>query len=70
MKNGGECAILPFAQEDMVTTFMNGIDPSLLVLIDNYLKQLFKRLPELLTGDDVPEEIKKNHDYLHTHKGY
>jgi hypothetical protein len=45
-----QCRIIAFAQEDMVTTFMNGINPQVLSFLQGYLSHVFSRLPELL-GD-------------------
>ncbi len=56
IKAGLECRIIAFAQEDMVATFMNGINPSIRALLDGYLSQLFERLPELLSVDKVDKE--------------
>lgn len=56
---GMECRIIAFAQEDMVTTFMNGINPSVLGLLHGYLTQLFSRLPELLDKDKTDLDERK-----------
>lgn len=48
---GMECSIIAFAQEDMVATFMKGINPTVHGLLHGYLRQLFDRLPELLDSD-------------------
>lgn len=57
---GMECSIIAFAQEDMVNTFMRGINPKVLDLLHGYLNQLFTRLPELLQNTKLgPEEIRK-----------
>jgi len=56
---GMECRIIAFAQEDMVTAFMNGINPTVLALLHGYLTQLFGRLPELLDKDKTEAGEKK-----------
>ncbi len=56
---GMECRIIAFAQEDMVTTFMNGINPTVLELLHGYLTQLFERLPELLDKDKTDSGERK-----------
>lgn len=54
---GTECAVIPFAQDDMVASFMNGLNPSVHNFVISYLEEVFRRLPELvdegsLKGDD------------------
>lgn len=49
---GNECSIIAFAQEDMVATFMNGINPQVLSFLESYLANVFNRLPELLSEED------------------
>lgn len=46
------CAIIPFAQGDMVATFMDGINPELTRFVHGYLGQVFARLPELIGDQD------------------
>ena len=41
-------AILPFAQEDMVVTFMNGVEPRFRVALDGYVREAFALLTEHL----------------------
>lgn len=53
IQSGGNCAITPFAQDDMVSSFMNGINPAVVNLIETYLQQLFVRIPELLKDEDL-----------------
>lgn len=45
------CSIIPFAQDDMVATFMQGIDPSINNILRVYLNHTFERLPELIDDD-------------------
>lgn len=51
ISHGNDCTIIAFAQEDMVASFMSGMNPSILQLIDVYLKQIFDRFPEILTDE-------------------
>lgn len=48
IKNGSTCCITAFAQEDMVNSFMQGLNPSVSTLMDGYLHQVFSRLTELI----------------------
>jgi len=41
-------AIVPFAQRDMVSTFMEGVDPVYQQLIDRFLQEIGNRLPEAI----------------------
>lgn len=41
-------AIIPFAQEDVIATFMRGINPELQRFNHDYLTEIFSDLPELL----------------------
>ncbi len=43
-----DATIIPFAQREMVATFMTGIDPSFQKAIENDLKQLFASYPQAL----------------------
>jgi len=52
-KNGHDCVIIPYAQEEMVKTFMHGLHPSIGDMVATYLQQLFARLPDLLTDEDL-----------------
>ncbi|MFD4820106.1 hypothetical protein [Peribacillus butanolivorans] len=42
-------SIIPFAQSDMVHTFIRGVDPDIESLTFSYLEELFKKLPDALT---------------------
>lgn len=58
---GLECAVIPFAQDDMVASFMNGLNPSVHGFIISYLNEVFKRLPELFDRDSlIGDETAKN----------
>lgn len=48
IKDGNGCSIIPFAQDDMVASFMEGMNPAVDRFTRNYLRQLVERLPELL----------------------
>jgi hypothetical protein len=60
IQNGSHCTIIAFAQEDMVHTFMRGINPAVSDMFVNYMSQLFNRLPELLDNNLIPTEIKND----------
>ena len=70
IKSGMDAAIIPFAQDDMVSLFMNGANPAVINLVETYLNQIFNRIPELVNDDDlaggkrpadeVKNELKKN----------
>lgn len=50
-------AIIPFAQSEMVGTFMEGIDPYLQRQIEGYLSEIFDKYPEIIV-----ENIEKFDD--------
>lgn len=50
---GTECAVIPFAQDDIVASFMNGLNPSVHGFVISYLNEVFKRLPELFDRDSL-----------------
>jgi len=56
--DGEACAIVPFAQDDMVASFMKGMNPDVQAFMSNYLGYLLGRLPGLL-GDDDLKGVKK-----------
>lgn len=43
-----EASIIPFAQEDMVRTFMEGLNPGFRRFVDGYLGEVFKDMPKAL----------------------
>lgn len=51
--HGSDCSIIPFAQDDMVASFMEGVNPSVSRFIARYLEQLFSRLPELVKDEEL-----------------
>ena len=53
IKHGNDCIIIPFAQEEMVQTFMNGLHPSVGDMMSNFIQQIFNRLPEVITTDNT-----------------
>ncbi|MFO1393943.1 MAG: hypothetical protein U1F09_09310 [Steroidobacteraceae bacterium] len=53
IQQGGNAAIIPFAQDDMVYTFMQGMNPVVEQFVRTYLNTLFARLPELLSDDSL-----------------
>jgi hypothetical protein len=59
--SANQCRIIAFAQEDMVLTFMNGINPQVLLFLQSYLEHIFARLPELLDDKNI-DKAKFNDD--------
>lgn len=57
--SGSECRIVAFAQEDMVATFMNGINPQVLYFLESYLTKAFNRMPELLDEKRNPPDERR-----------
>lgn len=53
VKNSGHCTIIPFAQDDMVTSFMEGMNPAVARFISQYLRQLIKRFTDLIQDNDL-----------------
>lgn len=53
IKDGNDCSIIPFAQDDMVASFMEGMNPSVNRFTRGYLQQLVERLPELLADKSL-----------------
>ena len=70
IKKDTNCSIIPFAQEDMVNTFMEGMNPSIDRFIRKWLAELFSQLPSLVPDDDLsgtPEERAAiRNKYAHT----
>ena len=50
-------SIIPFAQREMVATFMEGIDPTLQGHIEGYLSEIFDKYPEIIV-----QNIEKSDD--------
>lgn len=64
INSGAECSVIPFAQDDMVASFMNGVNPSVQSFVLSYLSELFKRLPELIDEDRLKGTDKDKKDLL------
>jgi hypothetical protein len=45
--------VIPFAQDEMVWTFINGIDPDLAGFAEKYLHNLFERYPDSIELSDA-----------------
>jgi len=53
-------SIIPFAQKEMVATFMEGIDPYLQDHIGGYLSKLFDKYPEIIAENiKIPDDNEK-----------
>ena len=48
-----QCAIVPFAQEDMVDTFMQGWNPAIQSFVLQYISQLLSRFPDLIDDSEL-----------------
>lgn len=54
-----DCSIIPFAQDDMVASFMEGVNPAVAHFINQYLHQLIGRFPDLLEDADIDGDNNK-----------
>lgn len=56
-----KATIVPFAQSEMVHTFIEGVDPFMKAIEDGYLTELFRKLPEhlLASMETCADEEKK-----------
>lgn len=54
---GADCSIVPFAQEDMVSTFMEGMNPSIDRFIRKWLSEMFSQLPSLIPDADLAGDL-------------
>jgi hypothetical protein len=54
---GADCSIVPFAQEDMVNTFMEGMNPSIDMFIRKWLSEMFSQLPSLIPDADLSGDL-------------
>ena len=67
IQKGTECAVIAFAQADMVAAFMNGINPSIRDFVTSCLGKVFNRLPDLINQEallgnqDVKDEVLKQY---------
>lgn len=53
-------SIIPFAQSEMVVTFMEGIDPAYRKIISDYLSEYFEKFPDYIVGSiENADEVKK-----------
>lgn len=52
-------AIIPFAQSEMVYTFLQGIDPHLDLISRYYLQHVFYSFPEIITEELLKKESKE-----------
>lgn len=53
VEGSGDCSIIPFAQEDMIASFLQGLNPSLKQFMDSYLKTTFSLIPDLVDKSGV-----------------
>jgi len=51
ISNSNNSCITPFAQGEMVATFMEGVDPSLNFYYDSYLTALFDKYPDIIVDN-------------------
>lgn len=49
--SSNQCTILAYAQEDMVMTFMCGLNPSIQAFLDENLAIILDRIPEIISDD-------------------
>lgn len=66
LEAGSTAAIVPFAQQEMVDTFIGGVDPTLARLYNIYLQEIFEDYPKVVTelviselsGSKIPKDFK------------
>lgn len=56
-------AIIPFAQNEMVATFMEGIDPFLQIQMEHYLSELFNKYPEIIIDNIEKVDPAEKEEY-------
>ena len=59
--------IIPYAQDEMVWTFLTGIDPGIEKFSEEYLQEIFKKYPESINRHNISlgdEELKLLKSYL------
>lgn len=66
--------VIPFAQKEMVSTFIEGVDPDFQNYIESYMAEIFAKFPEMVVSniknlsqedkDKLLETIKKESDNL------
>ena len=54
--------IVPFAQSEMVSTFMEGVEPSYEIAIENFLSRIFSEYPQVIIDkiEKIDDNEKKN----------
>jgi hypothetical protein len=52
--------IVPFAQDEMVWTFLTGIDPEILKFSEKYLREIFMKYPEYIDKEKLGLDDKKH----------
>lgn len=52
-QEGFAASIIPFAQDDMVWTFINGVDPNISKFANSYLEKVFSDYPQVLGNTSV-----------------
>lgn len=55
-------ALIPFAQEDMISTFMKGISPTISNFFTEYIETIFEKIPSLLNDEHIEPSIKSLND--------
>lgn len=55
--------IIPFAQEDMVATFVEGVNPSIERFVKTWLTDIFSRLPDAFSETDLAGSKKEQRDF-------
>lgn len=63
ISSGMECSIIAFAQDDMVATFMNGVNPHVLQFLQSFMNKLFDRLPDLIECETPSESEEKKRKF-------
>ena len=53
-----DAAVYPFAQEDMVNLFLNGVNSQVLYYMTTSLKSFIERVPDLINDDDLKSETR------------
>ena len=58
-----ESSIIPFAQREMVVTFMEGVDPSYMSLEESYLDEIFAEYTDLITENMTKYNKKEKNEF-------
>lgn len=64
IENGSHCSVIPFAQDDMVASFMNGLNPTVQRFLHSFLNNLFQRLPEVIDTNNLKGTKKEKEFYI------